>query len=777
MSKVGLRFKILFGYFIILAVISSVIIIISNEKQQLHNIEMDSESSCDIRHDIYAAHRYITELATLGEAVIIGEEADYLIYHERRLCTDSLLQKLKPYCREFIHPDQIDTLCSLLAGKEQHLHYIMQTFHNQEKADSLFIHRLPTVARNMGGPHKITRKKKGIAGLLGKKETIETTTPAITLYALDEKMIEMQEKQRLELGKYTAILRTENRKLNNELVKLISKIDILVQTALRQKEERIAAMRQRSFRAMTYVLVVAVILLLISYLIIQRDLRQKAKSHRALKESIGQNRALLEMRKKIILTISHDIRGPLGSIIGSAELAMDTREKKKRNHHLLNIQNSCRHILHLVNNLLDIYRLNEWKETRNDVLFKPKEFIEHIVARYSVSCNDKGLMFNTEMSGLEVTLIGDVDRIEQILDNLLVNAIKFTEAGEIRLVVIYKYGNLILDVMDTGIGMSKETLSRIFEPFERAAQEVNAEGFGLGLSITRGLVGLLGGEISVESIVGTGSKFHVVLPLVQAEGHEENENRINTKIIAGVMRLPEQVLIIDDDTVQLAVIKEMLERNGVICYTCSHVKVLVQKLRQQNFDLILTDIQMPGTNGFELLKLLRSADIGNSRTIPIMAMTARGDTGTYDFTEAGFAGCISKPFSSQELLSSISSIFLQNEIEEIVDFKQLTYEVDDKRLILELFVNEAQKSITEFQDALKTLDRKFLRDTLHRIYPVWELLKIERPLDVYHKMLHDETVEEDTIRQETDKIISYMQKLVTKARREIDDYGTAYINS
>ena len=777
MCKIGLRFKILFGYFIILAVICSVIIIIFHEKKQLHKIAMDSESSCDIRHDIYTVHRYITEFATLGEIVIIGEEADYLIYHERRLCVDSLLQKLKPHCQEFIHPDQIDTLCSQLAGKELHLYHIMQAFHNLEEVDSVFIHRLPSVARHMGGPRKITRKKKGIAGLLGKKEIIGTTTPAVTLHVLDEKMIEMQKKQRFELEKYMATLRMENRKFNNELVKLISKIDLLAQIALRQKEERIAAMRQRSFRAMTYVLVVAVILLFISYLIIQRDLHLKAKSHRVLEESIGQNRALLEMRKKIILTISHDIRGPLGSINGSAELAMDTREKKKRNHHLLNIQNSCRHILHLVNNLLDIYRMNEWKETRNDIPFKPKEFIERIVARYLVCCNDKGLIFNTEMSGLEITLIGDVDRIEQILDNLLVNAIKFTEAGEIRLVVIYENGDLTLDVMDSGIGMSKETLSRIFEPFERAAQEVNAEGFGLGLSITRGLVGLLGGEISVESIVGTGSKFHVVLPLVQAEGYEENENRINTKITTGVMRLPGQVLIIDDDTVQLAVIKEMLERNGVICCTCSHVKVLVQKLRQQNFDLLLTDIQMPGTNGFELLKLLRSADIGNSRTIPIMAMTARGDTRTYDFTEAGFAGCISKPFSSQELLSSISSIFLQNEIEETADFKQLTYEAGDKRLILELFVKEAQKSITEFQDALKTLDRKSLRDTLHRIYPVWELLKIEKPLLVYRKMLHDETVEEGTIRQETDKIISFIQELMAKAGREIDDYETSYIDS
>lgn len=759
-----LNFKILFGYFIILIVIVSVVSIILHEKQQLREMEMNSVENHNIRHDIHTVHRKITELATLGESVITWEDADYLTYHERRLYTDSLLQKLRLLCWEFIHPGQIDTLCSLLAGKEQHLFHIMQTFHKQEKADSLLMHRLPVVSRQVAHPREITRKKKGIAGLLGKKETIQVKAPVVTLYTLNEQLIEMQEHRKRELERYTETLRLKNRILNNELMNLISQMDSLAQTAFRQKEQKIEDMRQRSFRLMSYVLAGAILLLLASYLVIQRDLRQKEKSRRVLEESIRQNKALLEMRKKIILTISHDIRGPLGSINGSAELAMDTREKKKRNNHLENIRTSCRHILHLVNNLLDIYRMNERKETRNDVPFRLDRFMERIITGYSRKSNDKGLLFTTELSGMKVTVRGDADRIEQILDNLLMNAVKFTETGEIRFMASYENGQLTIEVRDTGIGMSEETLSRIFLPFERAAQSVNSEGFGLGLSITKGLVELLGGRISVESSTGKGSLFRVTLPLCGTEEREKAEN----KSIAGSLRLPREVLVVDDDSVQLEVIKEMLERNGVSCEACRNVKEVVQALRKRDFDLILTDVQMPGTDGFNLLKLLRNSQIGNSQTVPVMVMTARGDKDTSVFTEAGFRGCIYKPFSAQELLSFISSVVRQeNEERNEVSFDALISETNDKEKMLELFVGESERSIAELQDALRTESRKRLRETVHRMLPLWEMLHTDNILQEYRRVLHDEHSDMRAVREETKRIITHSHELIMKAKNEI----------
>lgn len=222
---------------------------------------------------------------------------------------------------------------------------------------------------------------------------------------------------------------------------------------------------------------------------------------------------MLEIRKKIIITLSHDIRGPLNAIRGSAELAMDTKDRKRRNSYLNNILSSTGHIMRLVNSLLDLSRLNEAKETLNEIPFRLNTFLSDIEKEYGRIANDKGIMLSGDFIGTDITVTGDADRIEQIISNLLSNAIKFTESGSIGFFAIFRNDILTVTVRDTGIGMSEETLKRIFSPFERAAVEICPEGFGLGLSITKGLVTLLKGNISVESKIGEGSTFKVSIPL------------------------------------------------------------------------------------------------------------------------------------------------------------------------------------------------------------------------------------------------------------------------
>ena len=193
------------------------------------------------------------------------------------------------------------------------------------------------------------------------------------------------------------------------------------------------------------------------------------------------------------------------------------------------------------------------------------------------------------------------------------------------------------------------------------------------------------------------------------------------------MQLPRQVLVIDDDFVQLKVIKEVLERNGVICETCSNVKEVMQAYKKRDYDLVLTDLQMQGINGFSLLKLLRGSKIGNAWTVPIIAMTAHVDRDASDFTEAGFYGCIYKPFSAQELLLLISSV-VQQEFEEkiTVNFENLLSETNDRYKMLELLIGELEKSIVEIQTALKIIDRKQLCEIIHRMFPLWEILCIDK---------------------------------------------------
>ena len=179
----------------------------------------------------------------------------------------------------------------------------------------------------------------------------------------------------------------------------------------------------------------------------------------------------------------------------------------------------------------------------------------------------------------------------------------------------------------------------------------------------------------------------------------------------------------------------MLERNGVSCTACSNAKELVKEMRKQDYDLLLSDIQMPGTNGFEILALLRNSNIGNSRTIPVIAMTARGDREKEAFTGSGFADCVYKPFSMNELLNTISAVISHTEPEEpcVPDFDTFTADVRDKRKLLRTFISQSNRDIKDLREVLK-----------------------------------DETAGKDVIEEYTRRIIKHISMLVTEAENTIN---------
>lgn len=246
------------------------------------------------------------------------------------------------------------------------------------------------------------------------------------------------------------------------------------------------------------------------------------------------------MRKNIILTVSHDIRGPLGNIVNSAELAMETRGKKRRNDYLNNILLLSRRILHLVSDLMDVYKINEARNTLNEVPFRLSELIGRVSDCYKSKANINGLLFESECRNVDVVVKGDMDKIEQVLDNLLINAIKFTPSGSIRFWSEYADGILHFEISDTGIGMDPATLERIFRPFERAAQNVSSEGFGLGLYIANELVGALGGNMSVKSELKKGSIFTLTFPLLQTDDEIIQQEIKRTRTII----LPKKYLLL-----------------------------------------------------------------------------------------------------------------------------------------------------------------------------------------------------------------------------------------
>lgn len=761
--------KIIAGYLILLAVIGSMIAILLHERKKMHDIADGTAEIREIRNEVNAIRRHIVGIALLGESAIGWDSEDFSAYRNRRLHIDSLLERMKDNGLDLVSHEQIDTLRRLLEEKESRLYHLTTVFQEQRTSDSLLYNRLPEVINKSTRTRTVTRRKNGIAGFFGKKETVQVPASTTELRQLNRQLMTMQEEHDRHIGLYVDSLRLQNLKLNKRLNSFITALDEQVQAAFQNRETRIAEAKALSFKLFAATIIVAIVLLIISHLVIQRDIRRKEHDRSRLVDALKQNRELSEMRKRIIVTLSHDIRGPLNAICGSAELAIDTRERKRRNTYLDNIIKSSRHITRLANSLLDLSRLDEAKESLNRIPFNLKAFVDDINVEYTCAANDKGLVFKTEAEDTDIVVCGDADRIRQVADNLLTNALKFTRNGTVCFRVSYKDGVMTMEVEDSGIGMDKETVERIFRPFERAAPDISPEGFGLGLPITKGLLNLLGGSISVSSHVGKGSLFHTEIPLAISTEPVKNS------VMPAVRRysLPKRIILADDDPIQLRIVMEMLERNGVSCRTCVGAKDVVSELRKEPYDLLLTDIQMHGTSGFDLLYLLRHSNIGNSRTIPVAAMTARNDVDESRYTEAGFSGCIRKPFSMNELLAFLSSIMERSgqQQEQKADFNALAADTGDMEWMLNAFIKESLDNRTELKEALESMktDTERMKNTLHRMYPTWEQLGVACELETYSRILHDDTSDDLTISTYTEAVIGRIDRLVGDAKNLLSE--------
>lgn len=753
MTNKALHRKIAFSFAFFVLVIVCMAGIVFIERKRLMEIEENTSAARKTHWDIYYAHQYITRLAMLGETVAGWNCSDYDDYHKTTLLVDSILHEISKGNPSCVPSEQIDSLRTLLHTKELHMYLLMRAFHRLSKSDSLLITGLQTI-----NSHAIDGLvQNGKSGLFPMPQIME-------LKFLNEDLIRTQEKRMFDFEDGSRRISQDNANINARLLNLIATLDSQVRKEFRNKERNLDEMRQTSMNLISIIIVTTCLLLVLAYVLIQRDVRQRIEIQKRLEESLKQNRMLLSMREKVLLTVSHDIRGPLNTITGSAELAQNTRDRKKRNCYITNILDTSRHILKLVNNLLDLSRLNQSKETLNLVPFHLEELLQRIVSLYSQETNKKGLLFRYSFDNLPTAVLNDPDRIEQILDNLISNAIKFTPDGTVCLQASYHHGILLLRVQDTGIGMNQLTIRRVFNPFEKAAPHISAEGFGLGLSIVKGIVNLLGGKISVSSTEGIGSCFEVSIPMSETNLNEEIPSPVRT--FSGI--LPKRVIAIDDDPLQLAVMKEMLERNGVDCITCSTAKDVVKAMREKDYDLLLSDIQMIGTSGFELLDLLRNSTVGNSRTIPVVAMTARGDRGNEVFLKAGFAACIYKPFSSSELISLLSTITTSLPVErKRIDFSAMLSEVSDKKRLLDSFISQSEKDKRELDMALKLKDRKKLREITHRMQPMWELLQMKELLSAYRVLLRDSTTNDDAIQKYTQQIIECTGVLIIEAENEI----------
>ena len=487
------------------------------------------------------------------------------------------------------------------------------------------------------------------------------------------------------------------------------------------------------------------LLLVISYIIIHRDAKHIKRHKRKttdligqLEQSVQQNEVLIASRKKAVHTITHELRTPLTAITGYAELLQKECNKGNNGQYIQNIQQSSDRMRDMLNTLLDFFRLDNGKEQPKLLPCRISTIAHTLETEFMPVAMNKGLSL-TVKNGNDAVVLTDKERILQIGNNLLSNAVKFTEEGGISLTTDHDNGVMTLVIEDTGTGMTEEEQQQAFGTFERLPNAAAKDGFGLGLAIVNNIVTImLGGTIRLDSKKGKGSRFTVVIPMCKVE--EMPEHAIQNYIEHKDRNL--NVVAIDNDEVLLLMLKEMYAQEGMNCDTCTNTAELMEMIRRKEYSLLLTDLNMPGINGFELLELLRSSNVGNSRTIPVVVTTASGSCDAEELLAKGFAGCLFKPFSISELMEVSDRCAMKVTSDGKPDFSALL-SYGNEAVMLEKLITETEKEMQAVRDAAKDKDLQKMDALTHHLRSSWEILRADQPLRKLYGLLHDKDKPED----------------------------------
>ena len=577
-----------------------------------------------------------------------------------------------------------------------------------------------------------------------------------------------------------------NTRLTARMDSLIKQYEEEMTLRARQDAELQREVRMRSARIIGGIASGAVLLSAFFLILIMRDISRGNRYRQQLEAANKRAEDLLVAREKLMLAITHDFKAPLGSIMGYTELLSRLTKDERQRFYLDNMKSSSEHLLKLVSDLLDFHRLDLNKAEVNRVTFNPSQLFDEIYVSFEPLTAAKGLALQCHVAPeLNGRYVSDPLRLRQIVNNLLSNAVKFTQKGEISLTAGYDSSRLTIAIADTGKGMASEDCERIFQEFTRLSGAQGEEGFGLGLSIVKKLVTLLEGTIDVRSVLGKGSCFTVTLPLYpvgKSIAESESAENKNENITEEPDTIPPvkviRVLLIDDDKIQLNLTAAMLKQQGIDAVCCEEPEQLIEQLRSSVFDVLLTDIQMPAINGFDLIKLLRASNIPQAKTIPVIAVTARSEMDKAALHEHGFAGCLHKPFTVKELLLTVSEGQLAADEAHItedmetggINFSALTaYSEDDPEAaysIIHTFIEETGKNVERMQQALNDKEVNGIAAIAHKLLPLFTMIGAEETiaplkwLEACRGEEFSEKIEETTL-----SILEAARKIISEAER------------
>ena len=548
------RIKILVGYALLAVVLVSATWMVYDNTRSLSAVNEASERLMARRDIVDSLVFTMLETANAERSVLLGDAGKWQRFDEALSSSAANAMRLRPLLMDTLKQQRLDSLITLLKAKRENTLLVMKELNNDcrdiyynNKLEALHSGRDSIVispqTKERHEQHEtvyeVVKTKRGFFRRLGdafrKQHTDTVSTTRLThqpstatinhrLNIADSVANVLakihSEQQRANDRKQDAIS-SRNRQLQRVSIQLTKRTWLLIEDIQSDEHnalQRVVGKAMSSRRAMIVRIAVLGLLAILSAAIlvvyILRDIKRERRDRQRIIEAKAETERIMQQRERLLLTITHDIKAPAASIAGFIDLLSEYVDQPKAVGYLQNISGSAKHLLQLVSALLDYHKLESGKAERHEVSFAPAVLISECVAQMQPLAMEKKLKLATDVQVTESMLCrSDAFRIKQIVNNLVGNAIKYTDKGEVRVGVSITNRQLSISVKDTGCGMTPDELQTVFNAFTRLPGAQGKEGVGLGLTITREIVTLLGGEINVQSAKGKGSTFTVSLPV------------------------------------------------------------------------------------------------------------------------------------------------------------------------------------------------------------------------------------------------------------------------
>lgn len=784
MSKFGTSKKIITGYILLAVVIAIATWQVYDNSRLFVALNNASEQLLKRRDVVDSLVCSLLETNNAERSVLLGEGSEWPHFNRSVATSEQMAKQLKPFIADQGQRQRIDTLVELIHMKRENTKRVAQlmAFDNrdafyrdkvqalQSGRDSVVIHsKLYGQHGQREKVYEIIKSKRGFFRRLGdafRRQHADTVGVTNILHAtrvdstaqriniadsVANILTDIQNEEQKQNSRQQENVAARLNRLQRVSLQLSQRTGLLLEHI--QREEKNALQKalghamQSRHKMVVRIAIIGLVAILIAALLVAyilRDIKRERRDRQRIVEAKTETERIMAQRERLLLTITHDIKAPAASIAGFIELLSEQVSRPKALAYIDSMRHSAIHLQQLVAALLDYHLLESGKAERHDVSFVPQQLAKSCVEEFKPMAAEKGLniTLGTLTPNCGDLWRSDAFRVKQIMSNLIGNAVKYTDRGGVKVEMrISPRQHLIIYVSDTGRGMSQADCQRIFDAFTRLPNGQGKEGVGLGLSITREVVQMLGGTITVTSEEGKGSCFTVSLPIKKEEKKQKKDveenvasvetNRSSTEAKEATTEI--NILAVDDDALQLELFKEMAQKIGgakLNISTTTSASEAIKLAEETKPQIMFTDIEMPEMSGKDMIKHVKNSDMST------VAMTAHDPSIMTSLKKAGFSTCLFKPFNAATLAATLAQITrlplsVKTAEQKASFFAPLTAFAEGDTEAEQEILTQVGESIKEYRQMLEQglkhngeeLQRDSISRAAHKAMPLLSMLK------------------------------------------------------